>query len=973
MESPGPAPAECAIPAPVVLPDAHEPHAQRRLHRPLGLADALSWLAIVVVAINHLALAPPTMPRTGLDPGWQAALNHTFLHGSVFGRDIVFTFGPLGFLHLPMFDPALYGWCVLFGGALAIVVASNITVLARRARIPPVLAALWGIALVLMAGSDPDGRFYLLCLLAAWIGIDEHDRPSRLLLAANAAVLATVSLAKVSHGVGITLLVLLMSLRNGPLTAGVFVATVVALWVAAGQPLDGFPAYVQGSLQIMSGYSEINVEDGPVSEIITYVAIATALVTLLAMRASRSRGPWRWIALGYMALWLFIVFRHAFSLHLYHSLTGVMGLMIASLIAAGACWEWRRTPLEVGLILVALGAIGFTAGSRWHGIYAALFSPRALLAATVGNLPRLAGVANGWRDDRATWAAARERITDDHPMPPTVTGSVDVLGWQTAIPLAGELPWHPKPVIQQYLVGTPYLAALNAGHIASDGADTLLADVTTIGQRPPMLDTGPMLLEVIRHYTVAELPGEFVVLRRRDEPRAVELEPLGTMDVRLDQRITVPVVDAPLWVRIEVEPTLLGRIRGAVLKRPKLSLDVELADGSTRRFTIFPTMTRSGFLLSPVVLEANGLGAILTGNAEATSAYVVRALAVREAEPSGSYAEPFRLTFAALRFAPDPPPASLADTSVPLPLSVVEGAMNLRLRSDATGLTAEDVAPGAIIFLPAVAGSTRETRRWLELDVEVTHAEELRILSRRLNEPFTFERSVAFQLSPGRHSIRVPLLVSPVPVQVRIDPAARPGRFRILGAHLDGVDPLPARTPIVRMGDVTSQGLPGWYLPFRMRAPHGRPLVDSWGFQPVVATPAPGPSEPLPLAAATSFAGLVLKPGGAGTLTADYPQGGGGLMLGEIPALPRTPRVLELRARASTPTSIRLWWQTGKKGWDRARSVGVFVGPSPTIVHMPVPGGTDPTAVRLDVDPGATGTLQVSDVRLVQAPPPSDH
>jgi hypothetical protein len=304
---------------------------------------------------------------------------------------------------------------------------------------------------------------------------------------------------------------------------------------------------------------------------------------------------------------------------------------------------------------------------------------------------------------------------------------------------------------------------------------------------------------------------------------------------------------------------------------------------------------------------------------------------------------------------------------VSLPLTIVDGAMNLRLRSDPTGLTADGIAPGAIIFLPAVAGSTADAPRWLELDVEVTHAEEFRVLSRRLNEQFAFDRSLAFQLSPGRHRLRVPLLVSDVPVQVRIDPAARPGQFRVLAARLGGVDPTPVSTPVVRLGDVAAQGRAGWFLPFRAR-PHGeRSLADGWGFQPVVAAPATGPSEPMSTTDAKAFAGLTVKPAATkGTLTVDYPKGGGGLMLGSIAPRARTPRVLEMRVRASAPTSIRLWWQTGKTAtWDRARSVGMFVGPAPTIVHMPVPGSTEPVAVRLDVDPGAAGTLQVSDARLV--------
>ncbi|AEE13958.1 hypothetical protein Thena_0311 [Thermodesulfobium narugense DSM 14796] len=47
---------------------------------------------------------------SGLDPSWQFAMNYAFEHRLIFGKDIIFTYGPLGFLATPgpMYLPLIF-------------------------------------------------------------------------------------------------------------------------------------------------------------------------------------------------------------------------------------------------------------------------------------------------------------------------------------------------------------------------------------------------------------------------------------------------------------------------------------------------------------------------------------------------------------------------------------------------------------------------------------------------------------------------------------------------------------------------------------------------------------------------------------------------------------------------------------------------------------------------------------------------
>ncbi len=79
---------------------------------PFGFALLLIWIGLALLPM------PPQIPITGLDASWAHALNVAHARNFIFGRDIVFTFGPLGYLlyPLPGTVPALAafatGWIV---------------------------------------------------------------------------------------------------------------------------------------------------------------------------------------------------------------------------------------------------------------------------------------------------------------------------------------------------------------------------------------------------------------------------------------------------------------------------------------------------------------------------------------------------------------------------------------------------------------------------------------------------------------------------------------------------------------------------------------------------------------------------------------------------------------------------------------------------------------------------------------------
>src|SRR4030095_15021986 len=90
---------------------------------------ALSRAAAIVAIIYALAILVPWNARIlpvsarvlqMTDPSWQMALHEAFVHRLQHGRQIVFTYGPWGFILTRMYHPGTYRWMLLAWAIIAL-------------------------------------------------------------------------------------------------------------------------------------------------------------------------------------------------------------------------------------------------------------------------------------------------------------------------------------------------------------------------------------------------------------------------------------------------------------------------------------------------------------------------------------------------------------------------------------------------------------------------------------------------------------------------------------------------------------------------------------------------------------------------------------------------------------------------------------------------------------------------------------
>jgi hypothetical protein len=184
--------------------------------------------------------------------------------------------------------------------------------------------------------------------------------------------------------------------------------------------------------------------------------------------------------------------------------------------------------------------------------------------------------------------------------------SVDVLGHEQGVALFNDFNYRPRPVIQGYCTFTPPLVKLNGDFFASDKApEFVLLKVESIDKRLPAVDDARVLLLLAHRYQFLRWEKGFTLWQRAPGPfDPATTEPRGLRTAKLAVNQACPIEDLahqPLWIRIDLPLTFLGRLRHFFYKLPQVTLSIEDTTGRLHEYTLPLPQGRSGFIINPLI------------------------------------------------------------------------------------------------------------------------------------------------------------------------------------------------------------------------------------------------------------------------------------------------------------------------------------------------------------------------------------
>ena len=534
----------------------------------------------------------------GLDPSWEAGLALARIHDLAWGPELVFTYGPLGFMQTAAyysFDQSVLAtiYQLIIVAALFLGIAAALR--QRHAPMTSLIGAFvaTGITAILHIGPVglPGMRYSELAILAAfaWAAVPllQHD-PKRSTVFTTCIVLGAVAglqlLVKFNTGLAVVAIALALSVLLGWRAVGRHCATVTVIaastviwWVLAGQRPGDLPVWLRSSASVTSGYIEVANPFGPLA----VLPIVLCLAWIGALCVMFVRGgpeiPRRFVVLvgiatAYAAR---VAFGHLDITHLWY----LLGLIVVA-VAVTPLSGTRGRAFVVVVMAIVFAAIPVDPDGQYR-IAEAVQAP----VQAVNRLVTLA--LPGHVNQRVEQAKTRQRALYGIPALFIKTigpGTVHIDPIETSAVWAYDLAWRPTPVFQTYTASTPTLDDLDSDSLAN-GPEFVLSrrspasPAIEIDGRLGVQESPRYSRALLCDYNVSGVDSRWALFTR-SHPHCGPLTALSQASVRGNDVITVPAPSGPdmaVLAGIDLEPTVVDRLfRGTVAP---LTISTVMVDG----------------------------------------------------------------------------------------------------------------------------------------------------------------------------------------------------------------------------------------------------------------------------------------------------------------------------------------------------------------------------------------------------------
>lgn len=577
-----------------------------------------TWLLGAIVALLgwKVSMNPPSV---GLDSSWNGGLTMAIHDGLRWGSDIVFTYGPLGFMNG---QGLWYGdlGMIAFAYLSSLYVAFCITLVWALRRLVGALPAI-AIAFLIVTVLPLIEEAIVVALLLSMRAL-EGERSERALYAlvfAGATFAAIEMLIKFSAGpvIATFFLIALIGLRARwwqiCLYLGLFAAEVLALWLITGQSLGEIPNFLRNTYEIVSGFSAamVTTTDVPAWQV-TVATIAAAGVTV-GLVVAGTQGAYRdararWCGIALMALAAFTVFKEG----VVRTDAGHLSLFFST-----ACILWIAIPW---------------ARSRWYWMLAGVAAIVAIgwpvrPTGQTNNLDVVANVRHAF-DQVETLASASRReelreagrasmVAIYQLEPETLAAlrghTVAIEPWEIGVAWAYDLDWEPLPVFQNYSAYTARLDGINSEALLSpEGPERLLREnvgvvypefpTRGIDGRFPGWDPPEQARTSLCNFAIVRASERWQVLARVPD-RCGGPRPLGAVEASPGEAVEVPAPGPHevVWARIDgVEVDGLERLLAFVSHARTRHAIVN----GERSYRLIPGTAADGLMLR----SSNGIG-----------------------------------------------------------------------------------------------------------------------------------------------------------------------------------------------------------------------------------------------------------------------------------------------------------------------------------------------------------------------------
>ncbi|TAE57892.1 MAG: hypothetical protein EAZ87_15485 [Nostocales cyanobacterium] len=597
----------------------------------------LLWF-LLTIYFFIIFLPLPSGIITGLDPSWQYVISYASLEKLTYGKDIIFTYGPLGYLIHGAVIGDNFGSIMLFVALIHVIFFVFITIeLIKLYKLKNwwklyILIFYSFIFYLLGAGTDYTILFIFLVILPYEKHF--HKKYSFILYSLILGIISgfclttKFSLGICTTGAGILYFTgnILGNLKNNyhqkntnKCLYQLVIFIISSLWTTS-IILDGLSKnhaslfdYLKNSLAISSGYSSAMSLVGSKLEL-AYALVQLVLVLTLLIITTKNKPN----SLGYnlsLAFVLWITFKHGFirqdlphvvlfvkftPLLVYLSLRNEININKKSLVEH-LLHFWLILTLSVYL-LVPLPFVQNVPK---------LSSPISISSLTNFSI-KLNSILNLNKYKEEIIRLSQENLAEMKLTSDVINAlqnkNVDIVPWEISLIPANNLTWKPRPIFQSYSAYTSYLDKLNSESILNNKPDYIIYNFMSIDGRHPFFDEPQTFTNIFCNYQISsEFPNfiytkklnEIMILKPRQANICKKIDKDDVISMNWNQSYELKTADKEIVrAKVQIQYSILGKIYKTLFRSPPVMMNIVYADGHANSFRIIPENANNGVIIS---------------------------------------------------------------------------------------------------------------------------------------------------------------------------------------------------------------------------------------------------------------------------------------------------------------------------------------------------------------------------------------
>lgn len=559
------------------------------------LGDLLFIALVVYLMPKRIFSSTNDLSGSFIDHSWRLALNMAVKENLVWGRDFVFTYGPLGYLntgfpeHVSKWSIVLFHLFIIVNGAWMV----RHFLFRAEGKVGLAVAAvllLFNGGFLFFKDSMTLGLYFAFHTLLFL----KERRMVSLAFMSLCSILAFYM--KVNMGIVLNLMVVVVFLFSlwmkpiGRVPNLAFLAMHFMALCALSVPLRvHLPGYVGNSLSVIDSYNDAMYFPARKLHLV-YALLMLALFAFPYLRSLKKviESPYEMIACFMTSGLIFVLFKQGFvradSAHDWIFILGMPFFAVSAFQYARAAIP--RATLGISMVGICLLSVFANRGS-WVKTFKNKVTPFEF------SVPKDVGSATNSIGLRSTLPPRIVRHVGDK--------TVDVLGYGISYVYYNGLRYNPRPVIQSYQAYNPRLIDMNAAKYESDLApEFVLYHFFSIDNRHPFWDEPKTYLPLLTDYSIldsVEVPPShkaLLMFRRIDRPRRMTSRVVLDTVVKLNTRFPIPGSDRLLYMRVDCRRTPAGSLRRFFYQPSELGLELTYSDGGRETFRAIPPILKSG-------------------------------------------------------------------------------------------------------------------------------------------------------------------------------------------------------------------------------------------------------------------------------------------------------------------------------------------------------------------------------------------